>query len=70
MQRVCKSLLSIRGALAQKTLADLEIGTLRGLSTSTDLKAVLAEKIPAEQVGSFLFILLVPCRLLGAPSLP
>ena len=34
-----------------KTLADLELGALRGLSTSTDLKAVLAEKIPAEQVG-------------------
>jgi hypothetical protein len=51
MQRACKSILLARGALVSKTLADLELGTLRGLSTSTDLKAVLAEKIPAEQVG-------------------
>ena len=50
-----------RGALVQQTLVDLELGAVRGLSTSTDLKAVLAEKIPAEQVG-FLLILFPSMR--------
>ena len=57
MHRALKNALAKSALLkGASTLGELELGSTFGarcLSTSTDLKAVLAEKIPAEQVGSY-----------------
>lgn len=55
--RSCKALALAKNALfnGTATASELEFGAFFGsrcLSTSTDLKAVLTEKIPAEQVQS------------------
>ena len=68
MHRALKNALAKSALLkGASTLGDLELGLTFGtrcLSTSTDLKAVLAEKIPAEQVGSyFIFLPLCPSSL-------
>jgi hypothetical protein len=43
---------SLSGAAAAKGLAGWATVAMQALSTATDLKAVLAEKIPEQQVSS------------------